>query len=202
MEHTKPIGRAACAAVATACSATGAANAATVRVDSDLTEPVEYSQLTVLVHPELHRPETALLTWGVAGGGTDEGQNSQTLEIDFELEPDEFFVMGLTQSDAVVLSFADPTVAAGQTFETLFPGFDQPSVAAMLRADDPKLSDFINAIKDRDGIGAKLGATASAIEFGAGAPVGTFAVSIVPAPGPLLALLVAGPLAARRRRSV
>jgi hypothetical protein len=195
MEHTSPVGRAACAAVATAC---GVADAATVRVDSDLSEPVEYSQLTVLVDPELHRPETALLTWGVAGGGTDEGQNTQTLEMDFDLEPDEFFVLGLTRSDAVVLSFDDPSVADGQAFEALFPGFDQAGVAGMIRSADPKLSDFIVAIKDLDGLGAKLGTSASAIEFGAGSSIGTFDVSIVPAPGSLAALLIAGPLAARR----
>jgi hypothetical protein len=51
-------------------------------------------------------------------------------------------------------------------------------------------------------LGAKLGGSASAIEFGAGSSVGAFGVSIIPAPGPALALLAAGPFAARRRRSV
>ncbi len=188
------------AAAAAVCGATGAASADTFRVDSDLSEPVDFSQLTVLVDPELHRPETVLLTWGVDSGGTDAGANTQAVELIFNGAPDVFFVLGLSQSDHVVLSFNDPTSVIGDTFGTLFPGFDEATVASQIRTGDEGLATFIEAVGNHNAVGAPLGSIASAIELGGGTSIGTFSVSLVPAPGALLAGVVAGTFGVRRRR--
>lgn len=182
------------AAAVTACGAVGAASADVVRVDRELAEPISFTNLTVLVNPELHRPETCLIS-------SDQGPGIGTEFADttFTDVPDEFFFVGLSDSGNVVVSFADPTIAAGLTFEQLFVGFDQASLADDI-ANGRSYASYIDLLSGMSGVGAKMGDTATVIEFGAGSVLGTFAVSIVPAPGAAGVLVCAMVIRGSRRR--
>jgi hypothetical protein len=187
-------------ATAAALGAASAASGTVVYTQSQLDDTGGSAQFVTLVNPELHRPEPA---WAM--GDLPAGEHDQVLDVGLTSdETSSYAAFGLSASGGVFVTFGDPGVALGQTFESLFPGFSESELAIALRTDDPLISEFANLLGQTPGVETPYGEVSHAVEFSVGASYGTLLASLtpIPSPGVLTPLLGAGGLmlGSRRRR--
>lgn len=193
------------AALASTGVATSDSEAATLHTQGDFVAPADGLQFLTMVHAELHRPCTALLSWG-AGPSVGPGSFDAQFDLAGVAPFDTYSLLGVDDTGGVLVSFFDPGIALGESFENLFPGFSEAALADALINDPtgPLVADFIRVLDFMPGVGAPMGSESALVHFSAGAAYGSFTASFNPIPAPSAgALLLAsmGVACARRRRA-
>ena len=176
------------------------ASAGTVYTQSDFVAAVPTSRFVALVHQELHRPPVLLSAWGVRTLGA----GGQSLDFEVESPPsfDSYSLVGLDASGGVFVTFADPSIALGRSFSSVFPGMSEPEVAHAIGSGGPLLDEFVARLDAMSGVAAPMGVQSQAVHFSDGAYYGTFIADFFPVPAPSAAVMfvLAGPLGLVRRR--
>jgi len=176
------------------------AGAGTVYTRSDLVAPAPTSRFLALVHQELHRPPQALLTWG--SFTLPAGPHSVDVDVESPPNFDSYCLVGLDATGGVFVSFADPSIALGRSFSSIFPGMSEPEVAQAIESGGPLFDEFMARLDTTPGVATPMGMRSETVHFSDGAYYGTFIAdfSPVPAPGAVVMFVLAGPLGFVRRR--
>jgi hypothetical protein len=203
MQRESLAGIGAVAAAAAVCALAPESSAATVHTQSQLAGVGEHTKFVTMVHQELHRPSTALAAWG--SHTIPAGPTSRDVELVGEPDFDTYAVFGIADDGGIFVSFADPSVALGRSFDEVFPGFAEEALADALRfdPDGQLITDFMRALDTTDGVGTPMNVCGQTVHFSIGAPYGPFIASFTPIPTPGAALILAigsGMASVRRRR--
>lgn len=142
------------------------------------------------------------------------GGATTSVEVDFDAAspPTHYMLIAANPATAttpasIMLSMGDGSVGLGRSFASLFPGFDEASVAASFAAGSASsdLNNFVAAAWGIAGVGAQLDSASTLIGFSTGTDIGTAYATFSPIPEPGGAITVLGALGAGvllRRRGV
>jgi hypothetical protein len=183
---------------------TGEASAGTLYTQSSFVGVGEATQFVALSDGEIHRPPRTLAAWG-SGAIIPAGPATREVQIDPLIEFDSYALIGLDQSGGVLVTFSNPQMALGRSFESVFPGFSEPALADALRNDPfgQLVSSFLIAVDNTPGVGTPMNVQCATVHFSNGADYGSFTASFapIPAPGAALLLVLSAGMVSRRRRS-
>lgn len=191
-------GGVAIAAAAAALGTGSVASATVVHTRSNLDGAGTDPRFVALVDAELHRPETCL---AMADMGA--GQSDKTVDVPEDRKDlAAYTAFGIDDAGGIFVTFADPSVALGQTFESLFPGFSESELVTALQSDDPLVLTFASELGKTPGVVSPFGESSTVVHFSIGGSYGTFVASFdpIPTPSAVAPLACAGGIAARRRR--
>lgn len=177
--------------------AASSASGVTVYTQSELAGSASDVQFVALVHQELHRPPTALMSVNL--GNVPGGSHGSSFDVPGSF--DSYAVFGRT-STGVFVSFSQAPYGVGESFENLFPGISESSLADALQQGGPLVDSFIDQLRQQTGNVTEMRLVCRTTHFSVGADFGTFQASFTPIPEPsgLAVLLVGGAITARRRR--
>lgn len=135
---------------------------------------------------------------GLVGGP---GGNTYSFDIpsSFVGEPTRYLLIGANPATAVspasvVVSMGDGSVAIGRSFDSVFPGFDESSVAAAIADGSSALDAFVDAAWSIPGLHAPIDSVSTLVGFSTGVEVGSAYATFAPIPEPSGALVVLGAL--------
>jgi hypothetical protein len=176
--------------------------AAVVHTESNLAGVGETTRfVTMSIDADLHRPPRVLLAWG--GFRMTAGPGERDVVVADPPDFDAYSLIGVSSSGGVFVSFADPSLALGQPFSSLFPSFNEAQVADAIVTGGPLLDQFITALAETPGLRTPMGVECHCTHFSNGTPFGSFFAEFnpVPAPGTTFGLTLAGmTMLVRRRR--
>jgi hypothetical protein len=173
----------------------------TVYLQTDTAGPTEGNRFVAMVDGELHRPPVATLALGAGSAGN----HFTTLEVNTGESFDFYAIFGRTSDGGVYVSFSDPSVAQGYSFESVFPGFNETELANQLLNNGPLVDSFASQLSSMSAVTKSIGQSASAMRFSDGAPFGTVLASFSPIPEPgsamVAGIIASAALMRRSRRS-
>jgi hypothetical protein len=154
--------------------------------------------------PDMADGTTALKVAGTSNPLAWAGTLALNMPDDFASQPWELIGLGTgAQSGDVLVTFANPAIALGQPFSTVFPGTDEATLASEIRKRD-SINDNKFLLSIAPIAGQLPGTPATAVMFSDGQNVGTITISVTEVPEPsslgLMAMGIMGLLRRVRRR--
>jgi hypothetical protein len=105
-----------------------------------------------------------------------------------------FVGAGLGSGGGVLVSFSNPSVGVGQSFESLFPGMSEAQVADSILTGDSSLTSFLTKLASIQGAVTAMGSASTSVHFSDGVFEGTSEASFSPLPEPGSAIVCLGTL--------
>ncbi|MBL0928441.1 MAG: hypothetical protein IBJ11_12455 [Phycisphaerales bacterium] len=176
--------------------------AAVVYTQGNLAGDATGTRFVALVHQELHRPPMVSKAWSNRGMPTGASQNN--VEFADQSSFDTYCLVGVNVSGGVFVSFSNPALGLGRSWDALFPGISEAAVAGAILTNSALPEAFLAVLDNTEGVGTLMGSSSGVVAFSDGVAFGTFIAGFAPVPTPgVLAVFGVVPvlLAPRRRRA-